>query len=350
MKLSVAVMSVFMVVIFPVFCLADALKLGVLAPLAGDFATYGEEIRKGVEAAKAELHKEGIESEIYYSDTCFAKDVIPALESLKSIERIDGVAANFCLAAIPAAAGITEREKLPFMHTAVAASNTLTASSFILSTNIRIHEEARSLAVHARKDLKAKTAAVMFITTEFGSDYDRFFTEEFEKLGGRVLSHITTAAGINDFKAELVRVKAQNPDVILLAHLGKTLGVLLKQMDVVGIKARRLGTYETEDPGVIETAGGAANGIEYFVPVMNMQVSAAGDLKSVLSRNAFDGTIVLARALSKCRKDRSCTRRELISKESYNGASGTFSLRPDALASRDLELKHITDMSFRSYN
>lgn len=324
----------------PFISAAEEYRFGVLAPLSGDFASYGGQVQEGIEAARTELRDEGIRADFIYMDACFSKDAITAMEALTSVQHVDGIAANFCLAAVPGAAPLAQREKLPFIHTAAATELVLTSGEYIFATNIRVRDEAYALAEHAWNNLHAKTAAVLFVTTDFGADYDRFFTERFEALGGHVVEHLTTAPGVNDFRGEILRVKRANPDVVLLAHLGKTLGVLLRQLKIAGVKAARLGTYETEDGGVIETAGNAAEGIEYFVPVRAANSAwNSFRLSSTIARNAFDGAVILGRAVHECRGNRECAQRRLESVKDYRGASGVFSLNPSGPGGRKMELR-----------
>lgn len=342
MRSTLSAFAVFVLMLASV-CHSEELRLGILAPLTGDFASYGEQVREGIEAAKLELDGAGIRTNFIYMDACYSKDAIPAMEALATVQNIDGIAANFCLAAIPGAAPIVQREELPFMHTAAATAAVLEAGNYIFATNIRVKEEAYALAEHAFNDLHARTAAVLFVTTDFGADYDRFFSERFESLGGKVVERLTTAPGTNDLRAEVLRVKSAKPDVVMLAHLGRTMGVLLRQLQSMGVKAATLGTYETEDASVIETAGSAAEGIEYFVPAAGLVPGSAPSLSSTIAKNAFDGAVLLGKVLHECLGNRECAKERLRSTREYRGVSGTFSLDPSMAQGRKMELRVVHD-------
>src|SRR3989338_4224548 len=58
------------------------IRIGVIAPLPGNFALQGERIRNGMELAREELLQNNISIKIIYEDACIAKDTIPAFTKL----------------------------------------------------------------------------------------------------------------------------------------------------------------------------------------------------------------------------------------------------------------------------
>jgi ABC-type branched-subunit amino acid transport system substrate-binding protein len=49
---------------------SEPLRLGMMAPLSGDFAEYGAHIKNGILLAQENLKSEGIDTEIFYEDAC----------------------------------------------------------------------------------------------------------------------------------------------------------------------------------------------------------------------------------------------------------------------------------------
>ncbi|WKZ57682.1 MAG: ABC transporter substrate-binding protein [Bdellovibrionota bacterium] len=317
-----------------------AIRLGVTAPLTGDFASYSEIIRKGTELAKDHLKAEGIDIELIYEDACLPVQAVTAIRKLISQDRIDGLAANYCLLAMPPMASEIERHELPSFHTACTSDNILSAGDYIFSTNIKGRSEAHKLAEHAINTLKARTASILYLTTDFGEDYKRHFTQRFEELGGKVVSTATSPIGTNDFRSDLTALRAKNPDVVLAAHIGGSLGALLRQAKQLGLKQQFLAIYEAEDPSVIEAAQGSAEGLQFFVPepveetavvkrFQSAYVEKYGVRPLILASNAYDATTILARTIHECNFDRSCSKAKIYALKDYDGASGRFSIDSD---------------------
>lgn len=351
--------NIIVTLVLPIFIFSlDALsetssiKLGVTVPLTGDFTSYGNLIREGVELARKDLSKEGLAVEPIYEDACLPANAVSAINKLINIDKIDGLAANFCLIAMPPMAPILQKSNLIAFHTASASDSILNGGDLVFSTNIKVKDEARRLADYAFTALKARTASILYITTDFGLDYNKYFTERFEELGGKVVSSDTNPIGVNTFRSELMKVAALKPDVIFAAHLGPTLGILLKQAREQKMKTPFLSVYEAEDPSVIETAGTAAEDLRFFVPEpKNASSGVSAFVKSfentyghsprILASNAYDATILLTRALAACDREISCAKNKLYSTRNHPGVSGSFTITSDGGAERELVLKAV---------
>lgn len=258
---------------------------------------------------------------------------------------------------MPPMAPTIEKNKIIAFHTASASDSILNAGDFIFATNIKVQNEARHVAEYAFNNLRARTASVLYVTTDFGQDYKKYFTERFAELGGKILSSDTNSPGSNDFRTELTRVKAKNPDVVFAAHLGPTLGILLKQARSLGVNTQVLGVYEAEDPSVLETAGKSAEGLQFFVPepilvtdkIQQFQKefnARYGHAARILASNAYDATKLLVEALSQCKLDSECTKLKLYNLSNYDGVSGKFSIAKDGGTEKDFVLKTVENGNF----
>lgn len=329
-------------------------RVGVTAPFTGDFASYGEQIRNGVELARADLAQKGIKLDVRYEDACVPSGAATAINKLISIDQIQGLAANFCVIAMPAMAPAIQRGQIPTFHAAGASDSILALGNFVFTTDLKVRTEAKRLAEYAAQSLKAKTASVLNIATDFGEDYRQHFTARFEELGGRVVSSDSGAIGDNDFRTELTTIKSKKPDVIFAAHLGNTLGTLLKQARQIGLTQPILGTYEAGDKSVRDVASTSANGLRFFVPEPAKKTKMVEEFEAkfyskykanpgLLEANSFDSTVLLGETLAQCKGEGRCVRDALLKKHAYEGASGYFSLLGSLESQRHFVLKEIRD-------
>jgi branched-chain amino acid transport system substrate-binding protein len=327
-------------------------RVGVTAPFTGDFASYGEQIRNGVELAKGDLARRGINLDVHYEDACIPSGAVSAINKLISLDKIQGLAANFCVIAMPAMATAIQKNKIPTFHAAGASDSILALGNYVFTTDLKVRTEARKLAEYAAVSLKAKTASVLSIATDFGEDYRKHFTARFEELGGKVLSSDSSAIGVNDFRTELISIKHRKPDVVFAAHLGLTLGVLLKQARELGLKQPFLGTYEAGDSSVRDVARDSANGLRFFVPEPAAKTSTIEEFEAkfqakfkkpagLLEANSYDSTTLLGDALERCGGDGSCVRDTFQRQRVYDGASGHFSLLGSEESQRHFVLKEL---------
>ncbi len=334
------------------------IRLGATIPLTGDFATYGTQIKNGIECAADELRNRGHNILVIYEDVPYpGPKAVTAIKKLSSANKIHGLAGNFLNPAIPAMAPIINRHKILAFHTAIADDLILNAGDYIVSTNAKIKDEASKLATYARKTLKANTAAILYITTTFGENYSKHFANQFEKLGGRILYNETTAIGDNDLKPVLSQVKAKKPDIFFAAYFGTNMGNVLKQAAHLGIDMPILGVYETEDSSVLEIAGASAEGVRFFVPESNAPYAELSQFIAkyqqkfnsdplILAKNSYDATRILVNALSQCKLDTECAKEKIYDIADYKGASGIFSIDGDGAATKNFVLKTVRNGKF----
>lgn len=230
------------------------IKIGATLPLTGNLSSYGENIRRGIEFAIEDSSQE--ESKIIFSpeDTPMSgAGVLSVFNKLRSANKIQAIAGNFSNVAMLALAPELGRNKIIAMHTAALDDDILAAShGWIFSTNTRISDEAREIAQYAYNQKGARAASVITIQTNFGLSYQKYFVEEFTRLGGTIVSSEFYQLGETDYKAQLTRIKSTNPDFLFAATFGHFLGLTLKQGREMGIKCPVFSVYESEDDSVIE--------------------------------------------------------------------------------------------------
>jgi len=333
---------------------SQTFKIGVTVPLTGDFATYGEQIRSGVELAKISIAKRGLKLKVFYENACLPTESISSITKLSSIDHIQGLV-SFCNIAMPAMAPIIQTKQIPAIQVGGISDSVLALGGYIFSTDVRVQTEAIKLAEYATNTLQVRTVSILYILTAFGEDYSKHFTERFEELGGKVLSSNGTAIGVNDFRAELLSIKRKKPEIIFAVHLGDTLGVLLKQARETGLTQPYLGTYEAGSPGIIDVTKNGAARIDFFEPLpLNKSAQMAAfesEYQSkfeakpgLLEATSYDAVTLLVKYLEECNGETICVKEELTKNHSYQGVSGPFSLVASEKSLREYNLKKISSV------
>lgn len=337
----------------------EGLRLGATIPLTGPAASYGKEIREGIELALTDLEREGIRAQITYQDVSLPGPMaVSAIRSLVDQHEVEAVVANFYNPAIPVMAPAIMRAKTITFHTAEADDKILAAGDYIFSTNARIKDESAEMAAFAHDRLAAKTAAVLYVGTTFGEHYNLHFTKQFESRGGQVIHNGLVAIEERDMRPALLQALARKPQLLVLANFGPGLGLMLKQAFAMNIEQPVLTVYEAENTAVIETAGSLPNDrVHFFSPQPAQPAPHVSSFReafqkrfgappTLFSANAYDATVLSARALTGCSRDRSCAQRKIAATQSYPGVSGTLSFGPDGGATKEFVRKTIRGEEF----
>jgi len=110
-----------------------------------------------------------------------------------------------------------------------------------------------------------KTVAVIHDTTDYGKGHNEYFSKALARIGtAKIVGTFGVTDDQQDFTAELIQIKALNPDVI---YFGGTtpLGVRIRsQMDKLGIKATFDGTSGILSDSYIQALGALAEGTLAF--------------------------------------------------------------------------------------
>jgi branched-chain amino acid transport system substrate-binding protein len=124
----------------------------------------------------------------------------------------------------------------------------------------RIDTQAKVLTKFVADTWKPKTVGIFFSNEPYGKGSDKFFSEEFEKLGIKVVAREPFNRGARDFKTELTKIKAANPDMLFIPGYTPETAPAAAQARQLGMNQKILGVYGDMDPVYIKLAGAAAAG------------------------------------------------------------------------------------------
>jgi branched-chain amino acid transport system substrate-binding protein len=121
--------------------------------------------------------------------------------------------------------------------------------------------------VHAQMmwDWGFRKVSIIHDTSDYGRGHLKYFSEAFQKLGGKILSAQGVTTDQQDFTAELTKIKAEQPDVIYFGGLTPVGTPLRKQMVKLDIKAQFDGTSGIKNDSFNDALKGDAEGVISFL-------------------------------------------------------------------------------------
>jgi branched-chain amino acid transport system substrate-binding protein len=140
---------------------------------------------------------------------------------------------------------------------------TTAGRSFVFRLAFLDNVQGDVLARFAGQVLRAGSAAVLYdVSTAYSRDLAERFRAAFIAGGGRVVAFESyTGDQATDFQAQLGRIRAARPDVLLLPNFPDAVRTQVTQFQQAGIRARLLGG-DSWDP---QTLPPLAAGVEAFV-------------------------------------------------------------------------------------
>ena len=116
----------------------------------------------------------------------------------------------------------------------------------------------------ARKNMRAQTAAVMVdVAQDYCVGIANYFEKAFQGLGGQVLIKTPYSSGDQDFSAQLLAIKAKNPDIIYAPAYFAEGALIARQARELGLKQPLLGGDALQAEELLNIGGPAVEGVSF---------------------------------------------------------------------------------------
>jgi branched-chain amino acid transport system substrate-binding protein len=214
---------------------AAAVKVGIVLPLTGAEAKFGEIEKRSFEMAVEEINtKGGIKGEkieLIVEDDTGRPDVgRSVVEKLITKDKVVMIGGGYSSSVTFAVAGVCQQNRIPFLvNTGSADKITTSGWDYVFRLNPPVSEYAGAIESLLTEKVKPKTVVILHENSLFGTSGAKSFEETCQKLGYQVLLKEGYEAGGIDFKPVLIRVKQLNPDVVYMVSYIMDASLLMKQ-------------------------------------------------------------------------------------------------------------------------
>jgi branched-chain amino acid transport system substrate-binding protein len=329
---------------------AAEIRIGVAEALSGGAAQYGISIRNGFQMATDEINAaggvNGSKIDLVVEDEQGKKEeAINAFKKLifqdKALMLFGPTLSNSAAAADP----IAQAAKIVVFGTSNTADGITTIGDHVFRNSVTEGDVLPVTIKVATKAAKIRKVAVLYgnddVFTKSGYDAFRKALDD-QKMP--VTTTETFAKGDVDFKAQLTKIKATNPDAIVLSALLAEGAPIMVQARQLGITVPFIGGNGMNSVKVFDLAKGASDGLWVgspwsienrspenvsFIIAYTKKYSAPPDQ---FAAQAYDAMHIAAEALKKVKlsgdlaKDREAVQAALPAIK-WTGATGAFAFR-----------------------
>ena len=248
----------------------DAVKVGLLVPLAGVYASLGEDMRAGWELWLAENGGTlgGRKVQTVVADEGDGPDTaIPALQKLLQRDRVDAVVGIVSSAVALGAQDLVDRSK-KLLIVANAGANAITGegtSNYIWRTSFTNSQVPFALGQHLAESGDVKRVYTIAPDYAAGAESTAGFVEAFRKGGGRIAGSAKPPfQTTSDYQPYLSRIRSSDADATYCFFAGSEAVAFVKQYGEFGL-AKRIPLYGAgflTEGGVLVAQGAAADGVQ----------------------------------------------------------------------------------------
>ena len=245
---------------------ADVLKIGVILPMTGPFASTGRQIDAAVKLfmAQSGARAGGRKLEVIVKDDAGVPDTTRRLaQELVVNDKVAALAGFGLTPCALAAAPIATQSKTPLVVMAAGTSSITEASPFVTRTSVTLPQVAVGMAEWSNKNGIKK---VMTLVADYGPgiDAEKFYADRVTLNGGNVLEKLRTPLRSPDFAPVLQKVRDNKPDALFVFLPSGQGTQFMKQftergLDKLGV--RLIGSGEITDDDQLAEIGDVALGI-----------------------------------------------------------------------------------------
>jgi branched-chain amino acid transport system substrate-binding protein len=229
------VLALALMAVGPVISAGAPIKVGVVLPLTGEQAKFGEIEKNSFLMALDVLNKaggiKGRPIELVIEDDTGKPDVgRSAVEKLISRDKVVMITGGYSSSVTYAMCAVAQQRKVPFLVTTGSADNiTEKGWDYVFRINPPVSEYPKALETFLKEVVKPKSVVVLHENTLFGQSGSKKFVKLCEAMGVKVLMKEGYEHGAVDFKPILVKAKAANPDFVYMISYVMDAALLMRQ-------------------------------------------------------------------------------------------------------------------------
>ncbi|MFH1491058.1 MAG: ABC transporter substrate-binding protein, partial [Pseudomonadota bacterium] len=219
----------------PLSLAQGTVKVGIVLPLTGDQAKFGEIEQQSFDLALGEINAaggiNGKKLEFVIEDDTGRPEVgRSVVEKLITKDQVVMLGGGYSSSVTYAVAGVCQQNQMPFLiNTGSADKITEGGWDYIFRLNPPASKYSASVEKLLAEVIKPKTVAILYENSLFGTSSAKSFEGSCKAAGYKVLLKEGYEHGGIDFKPVLIKVKQRNPDIVYMVSYVMDASLLMKQ-------------------------------------------------------------------------------------------------------------------------
>jgi len=326
----------------------QVVNLGSIFGMTGASSSFGIAEDKGARMAVDEFNAAGgatiggVKTTINYineDDTGLPEVGASAVHKLIDQDKVIGIIGAQTSMVSLAIAPVLQSAGIPMISPSSTNEKVTLVGDYIFRSCFLDAFQGRVMANYVWNTLKLKTAAVLY---DNANDYNmgiaQIFKTSFEALGGKVVAYeaYTNEATTVDYKPQLTKIKAANPEFLYLPNYYNGVALQLKQARQMGLNAPAGGGDAWDSPDLVTIGGAAVEGaiftnnfskddpsplVQNFI---KSYTTKFGEAPAGVSSLAYDATGLLLDAFKTCGSIKGSDIRDAMKNTTFSGIGGAY--------------------------
>jgi len=329
----------------------NEIKIGVILPLTGEVATYGQSVKKGLDIAIGEKG-EG-QYKLIYEDSRADKTT-----ALNVLEKLFFDKVNFFIgdatSSVTYEIGPKIQEKGGLLIVPIATGDKIRdigPNVFMISP--RNEKQTNEIANFIRKNYSDKKIACLYKQNDYGVN----IASTFSKLFNDSIYIEAYQEGQNEFKSILLKLKNNGVKVTFIPGNYQETALILKQAKEINFDTQFIGTDGTYSPKLIELAGEASEGFllsmmpvdydsEMYKEFSKLYSAEYKMQPDIFASYGYESVIILMQAINSNKVHSVDETRDYLLKNTFNSLTGQLKFDEKGEAIRDYKIYKIKNSEF----
>ncbi|HAN0544439.1 TPA: ABC transporter substrate-binding protein [Campylobacter coli] len=342
---------------------AKTINLGVVLPLTGPVAAYGQDVFNGIELANklnAKLDN-GNEVKLIVIDTKGDKlETTSAVNRLIAQDKVIGIIGEATTPNTIQAISIVEDKKIPLIAPVASGDKLLEGKKYASRVCFSDSFQGDKFASYVTKELNLKNAVVIIDQSNvYSLGLAKAFEKSLKENGGKVIKKLAISSGDKDFRAVVSQLKSLNPDFVYMPIYHPEAALIARQAKQIGFDKLLAAGDGVNNQTFIDLGSTAVNGVVFTDSFDSSNPSTARGktfineyekIKGNANLPAFsamgaDAYYVMLNAMNACQNTLTseCINEKIHQTSNYEGVGGIISIDASGNAIRPVVIKEIQD-------
>lgn len=320
----------------------ETIKIGAVLPLTGPVAYDGQAKQNGALVAIDQINGSGgllgKQVELVAEDgACNPAQSVAAAEKLITTQKVPVLMGAFCSSSTGAVMGVTEKYGVPHVTSvSTAAELTERGNKWFFRATGTSKLMAETFASVLKDEAPNNRLAIFVVNDDWGRTVAEWYAKYFEDLGGTVVATEIFDRSETDLFPYITKIKARNPDIIMMAANTQLAASLTKQIKQMEVQAKLVGegAFATETYyNLVGDQSEGVLGITEYVPTIDSEMNAkfleaykakTGELPTKFSSAGYQDVLILADAIRRAGDTDPAKIREALEATDFDSLTGNF--------------------------
>jgi branched-chain amino acid transport system substrate-binding protein len=345
--------------------------IGHVASLTGDTATFGVSADEGIRLALDEINKSPTLDNrkiqvITEDDRSLGDEAKTAANKLISKDHVVAILGEIASSRSIAMAPVCEEAKIPMLSPGSTNPKVTQGFEYVFRNCFIDPFQGTAMAKFAMDKSPGlgltKFAVLYPVNSDYGVGLKDYFEAAVKKRGGQIVAEEAyTEKTDTDFRAQLTKIKAADPQAIFVSGYYTEAGLIAKQARQLGLSVPLLGGDGWDSDQTIKIGGDAVNGCyfsNHYSPdedrpevkkfVADYKAKYSGKTPDAMAILGYDAMRIMADAINRAGStDGDKIRDALAATKDFPGASGVTTINKDHNATKSLVILKIDGGEFK---